>query len=94
MNKLAATSLVIGIMIALCSAYPSSYDSYGKGYGFEPAYAPHFGSGYNTYIYGSYVGHPGPYDSYGKSYNDYKGGSYNKDYPKTPYAYAESYGRY
>lgn len=26
--------------------------------GFEPAYAPHFGSGYDTYIYGSYFGHP------------------------------------
>ena len=26
--------------------------------GFEPAYAPHFGSGFDTYIYGSYFGHP------------------------------------
>ena len=37
----------------------------------------------------------GPYDSYGMSYNDHQDGSYNgKSYHQTPYAYAESYGRY
>nr|CAH0104106.1 unnamed protein product [Daphnia galeata] len=95
MNNFIKISFLLGVMIVLCSAYPSSYGDYGGYGGFEPAYAPHFGSGYDTYIYGSYFGHPGPYDSYGKSYNDHQDGSYNgKGYHQTPYAYAESYGRY
>ncbi|XP_046643576.1 keratin-associated protein 19-2-like [Daphnia pulicaria] len=96
MNNFIAISLFLGVVIALCSAYPSSYGGYGNSYGgFEPAYAPHFGSGYDTYIYGSYFGHPGPYDTYGKSYNNYNGGNnYDKGYHQTPYAYPKSYGSY
>ena len=35
-----------------------SYELLYEGAGFEPAYAPTFGNGFDTYVYGSYQGHP------------------------------------